>query len=113
MTYFPRKDVSIRTFDAATGAEVARLNCPEAERFYSVTDLSAGGVVAIGFGGKKGAPRELLFRDARTLADRGRFVAPPTADDSWATGRFTPDGTRFLILSGSAEVQVWDVAAGK
>ena len=58
--------------------------------------------------------REVWFRDARTLEDRGRFVGTTDPESpGWNHGHFTPDGKHYVILDLSNKVVVWDVAAKK
>ena len=103
-----------RIFDAATFKELAKLDCPETDRYFSVTSISPdGSMLALGLGGKKGAPIEVWFRDAKNLADRGKYIGKADPNRfGWGGGRFTPDGSRYLILANEV-VDVWDVAAKK
>jgi WD40 repeat protein len=109
------KTSALRLLDAGTSKELARLDCPEKDRYFSVGSFSPdGSLVVVSVGGKKGAPREVWFRDGKTLADRGRFVADADPDGyGWGQGAFTPDGTRYAILGLKNRVAVWDVAGKK
>jgi WD40 repeat protein len=104
----------VKRLDPATGQGAATLACPDRDRQFSAEAFSPdGSLIALSVGGKKGAPREVWFRDARTLADRGRYVGPAGPERyGWGAGGFTPDGARYVILGGDA-VRVWDVVAGK
>ena len=108
------KTSTLRLFDAATSKELAKLECPDRERFFSLGGFSPdGSVVAVSPGGKKGAPHEVWFRDAKTLGDRGKFVGEADPDRyGWGGGAFTPDGKKYVLLGGR-KAAVWDVAAGK
>lgn len=105
---------TLRVFDTATAKEVATLDAPDKERRFSPTGFSAdGSVLAVGVSGKKGAAGEMWFLDAKTLADRGKFVGKPDPDRfGFGGGQFTPDGTRYVVLEGT-RVHVWDMAARK
>ena len=105
---------ALKLFDTTTGQEVARLDSPDKDRSFSPSGFSAdGSVLAVGVGGKKGAAGEVLFLDAKTLADRGKFVGKPDPDrHGFGGGQFTPDGTRYVVLDGTL-AHVWDVAAKK
>jgi WD40 repeat protein len=109
------KTASVQVLDLATGKELAKLNCQEKDRFFSIGSVAPdGAVAAINLGGKKGAPFEVWFRDARTLEDRGKLVAK--GDPSrygWATGRFTPDARWFVVIDGAGDILLWNVAARK
>jgi WD40 repeat protein len=105
----------VRLFDLPTGKELARLDSPEKDRYISASTVSPdGAVVAIQIGGKRGAPLETLFRDARTLADRGKLVGKGHPDwPGWAFGQFTSDGKRYISLDWTGNALVWDVAGQK
>jgi WD40 repeat protein len=102
--------------EVPTGKELARLECPAKDRFFSIGPIAPDGqVVAIHLGGKKGAPVEVWFRDARTLADCGKLIGKPDPTRyGWGSaGLFTGDGKRFIVLDGEGNLLVWDVAAQK
>ncbi len=107
----PKRSV-LRLLDGATFKELAVLDCTEKDRSFSLGEFSPdGSVVAVSLGGKKGAVREVWFRDGQTLADRGRCVAEGDPDRyGWGGGAFTPDGTRYVMLGANRKVVVWDVA---
>src|SRR5262249_34111293 len=87
---YEAKKSGVRVLDAATFAELAKLESPDTERMLSLSGLSPdGSVVALALGGKKGAPREVLFRDAKTLEDRGRFAGEANPEGyGWGGGKF-------------------------
>jgi WD40 repeat protein len=105
-----------KVMELATGKDLARLNCPEKDRFFSVRSIAPdGSVVAVYLGGKKGAPLEIWFRDARTLAERGKMLGKGDPESYWAgdSGLFTPDGNWFLAVDGAGNLLVWNVAERK
>ncbi len=112
---YEAKTSDVRLHDAATFKELAKLDCPEKDRQFSLDAFSSdGSVIAVNIGGKKGAPREVWFRDAKTLEDRGRFVGEANPDrHGWGGGKFTPDGKKYVIFGLKGEASVWDVAAKK
>ena len=105
------KTSAVRLLDLATGKELARVSCPEKERSFSAGPVSPdGSVVAVPLGGKKGAPVEVWFLDARTLADRGKLTARGDPEGyGWGGGKFTPDGKHYVALDGAGNALVWDV----
>ena len=112
---YEAKTSDVRIHDTATFKELAKLDCPEKDRQFSLDAFSSdGSVIAVNIGGKKGAPREVWFRDAKTLEDRGRFIGEANPDrHGWGDGQFTPDGKKYVILGLKGEASVWDVAAKK
>jgi WD40 repeat protein len=110
------KTAAVKVLDLATGKELAKVSSPEKGRSFSVRSVSPDGtVVAVSLGGKeKGAPIEVWFLDARTLAERGRLTGKGDPDGyGWGSGGFTPDGKRYVALNGAGEALVWDVAGRK
>lgn len=107
------REVEVR--EVSSGKTLAKQACPEKDRFFSVNSVSPdGAVVAVLLGGKKGAPFEVLFFDAKTLADRGKLVGKGDPDRyGWGTGKFTPDGKRFVMLDYSGNALLWNVAEQK
>jgi WD40 repeat protein len=105
----------VKALDFPSGKQRAELHCPDKVRFFSIGAISPNGeVVAVYLGGKKGAPIEVWFRDASTLADRGKLIAKGDPERyGWASGVFTPDGGRFITLDGAGDALVWDVAGQK
>ena len=112
---YESKTSNVRLLALATFKELARLDSPEKDRHFSLGSVSSdGAVLAVSLGGRKGAPREVWFRDAKTLADRGRFVADGNPDRyGWGAGAFTPDGSRYVILGAKGRVAVWNVGEKK
>ena len=112
---YETKTSRVCLIDLATFKELARLDCPEKDRYFSLNGFSSdGAVVSLSLGGKKGAPREVWFRDTKTLADRGRFVTDGDPDRyGWGGGTFTPDGTRYVILGAKDKAAVWNIGAQK
>ncbi|HVL12310.1 MAG TPA: WD40 repeat domain-containing protein [Gemmata sp.] len=105
----------VRILNTTTFEELARLDCSDKGRQFSVSGFSPdGSVLALSAGGKKDAPREVWFRDGRTLADRGRFVGEGDPDRyGWGDCEFTPDGRHCVVLGVKGKVAVWDVAGKK
>jgi WD40 repeat protein len=105
----------VRLIDLPTGKELARLDCPEKDRYIWASAISPdGAVVATQIGGKKAAPREIWFRDAKTLEDRGKLIGKGHPDAyGWGSGQFAPDGQRYIALDGAGNALVWNVAARK
>jgi WD40 repeat protein len=105
----------VKLLDLASGKELAKVSCPEKERFFSVGPVAPdGSVIAVYLGGKKGAPLEVWFLDARTLEERGKLIGKGDPERfGWGTGRFTPDGKRFVALDGVGNALVSDVTGGK
>jgi WD40 repeat protein len=112
-TSSPDKGSTLTLFDTTTGEERAKI-AADKERRFSPGDFSPdGSVLAVALGGKKGAAGEMWFRDAKTLADRGKFVGEADPERyGLGAGRFTPDGTRYVVLDDT-RLHVWDVAAKK
>jgi WD40 repeat protein len=109
---FEARTSTVKLLELATGKELARLDCPDTDRHFSVGPVSPdGAVVAVHLGGKKGAPTEVWFLDARTLDQRGKCVGKGDPEGyGWSAGVFTPDGKRFVTLDGAGSVLLWDVA---
>jgi WD40 repeat protein len=112
---FEGKKSAVHIHDAATLKETSTLDCPEKDRLFYLDQISPDGrTLAISLYAKKGAPREVWFRDAKTLEDRGRFIGAADPEwYGWGEGRFTPDGKYYVILDLSSKVVLWDVAAKK
>src|SRR6202035_3731836 len=85
------------------------------DRMFEIGPISPdGSVVAVHLGGKKGAPLEVWFLDARTLAARGKLIGKGHPDGFWGgVGVFNRDGTRFIAVDGSGNAVVWNVATQK
>ncbi len=108
----------VQLLDLATGKELAKVNCPEKDRNFSVGQVSPdGAVVPVWLGGKKGAPLEVWFLDARTLEVSGKLIGKGDPGRSgWGKGQFTPERTgsgRYVALGEAGNVLVWDVAGRK
>jgi Tol biopolymer transport system component len=105
----------VKLLDLATGNELAKVSCPDKDRNFSVGSMSPhGAVLAVYLSAKKAAPLEVWFLDATTLENRGKLVGKGDPERAgWGTGRFTPDGKRFLALDGVGNALVWDVAGQK
>jgi WD40 repeat protein len=103
---------TVKVLDMATGRELATVHRPDKERYFSVGPVSPdGAVVAVYLGGKKGAPFEVWFFDARTLEGRGKLTGTGDPDGhGWGSGAFTPDAKRFAALDGAGNVVLWNVA---
>jgi WD40 repeat protein len=103
----------IKLLQVATGTQLATLDCPEKKRSFSIRAISPdGAVAAINLGGKKGAPLEVWFRDARSLEDRGKLTGEGDPQRyGWNTGVFSTDSKRFITFDGQGKALVWDVAS--
>jgi WD40 repeat protein len=112
---YDAKTSDVKLLDLATGKELARLSCPEKDRFFSGGQFSPdGSVVAVALGGKKAAPVEVWFLDGRTLEARGKLIGQGDPERyGWGSGRFAPDGKRYVAVDGAGNALVWDVAGGK
>jgi WD40 repeat protein len=109
------KTSAIKLRDLNTGKELAKAAFPEEDRIFSVGPISPdGSVVAVYLGGKKGAPFEVWFLDARTLEARGKLIGKGDPDGFWGgVGVFNRDGKRFVVIDGSGNLLYWNVAAQK
>jgi WD40 repeat protein len=109
------KTSSVRVLDLTSGKELAKQRCPEKGRSFSVGAVAPdGSVVAVSLGGKKAAPVEVWFLDAKSLAERGKLVGKGDPERyGWGSGRFTPDGKCYVLLDGVGNALVWDVAGQK
>ncbi len=109
---YEAKSSAVRVLDLATGKELAKLDCPDKDRHFWVGSVSSdGAMVAVSLGGKKAAPLEVWFLDARKLTARGKLVGKGDPESyGWAGGRFTPDGKRYVALDGAGNALVWDAA---
>lgn len=112
---FEAKTSAVKLIDLSTGKELASRKCPEKERHFSVGPVSPdGAVVVVGPSGKKGAPLEKWFFDARTLEPRGKLIGKGDPEQhSWGPGAFTPDGKKFISIDLAGTVLVWDVVGQK
>src|SRR5262249_35068008 len=106
---------SLRLLELASGKELAKLDCPEKERYFSAGSFSPDGVLLpVHLGGKKGAPVEVWFLDAKTLENRDKLIGTGDPDGrGFSTGVFTRDGKRFVILDGIGNILLWNVAGRK
>jgi WD40 repeat protein len=103
----------VRIIDLGTGKELAKVRCPDKERHFSASVISPdGAVVAVALGGKKAAPLEVWFLDAKTLEDRGKLLgkADPQGYGWGGQGIFTPDGKYYVGVDGAGDVLLWNVA---
>jgi WD40 repeat protein len=109
------KTFALKVLELSTGKELATLQCPEKERYFSVSSISPdGAVVATSLGGQKGAPMEVWFRDAHKLADRGKLVGKGDPErDGWGSGAFSPDSKHYIMVDSEGNVLVWNVGAQK
>lgn len=109
------KTSNLKLLDFTTGKELRNLSCPEKERYFLVNSVSPdGAVVATFLMGKKGAPIEVWFLDAKTLEDRGKLVGQGDPEEhGWSEGAFTSDGKWFVAFDGIGNALVWNVAEQK
>jgi WD40 repeat protein len=112
------RKTTLKVLDFPAGKELASVPCHEKGRQFSDVRVSPDGqVVAVWVvpaGRTKGDPMEVWFRDARTLADRGKLIGKSdAASPGLGRGLFTPDGKRFVAVDTPGNVFVWDVAGQK
>jgi WD40 repeat protein len=109
------KTAALEVLDLVTGKELAKVSGHEKGQYFSLGPVSPDGkLVAASLGGKKGAPLEVWFLDARTLEDRGKLIGKGNPQGFWNTeGQFTRDGKRFIAPDGVGNILVWDVAGQK
>jgi len=112
---YDSKTSAVKLIDLVSGKELAKVTSAEKDRHFSVGQVSPDGtVVAVFLGGKKAAPVEVWFLDARTLVDRGRLIGKADPNGyGWTHGRFTPDSKRFVVLDGVGNALLWNVAKQK
>lgn len=112
---YEAKTSTIVLLDLLTAKELAKTTYPEKGRQFSIGEFSPdGAVVTASVGGKKGAPLEVWFLDAKTLEDRGKLVGKADPERyGWGSGRFTRDGKRYIGLDGVGTVLLWNVAERK
>lgn len=108
-----RREIEIR--DTASAKTLAKLPCPEKDRFFSFRGASTNGdLLAVGLAGRKAASLEFWFLDAKTLKPRGKLIGDGAPHKyGWGPGEFTPDGKRFVAIDGSGNALVWNVADQK
>jgi WD40 repeat protein len=106
---------TLKVLDLADGREPAQVTCRAKGRYFNLGPVAPDGeVVAVYLGGKKEDPLEVRFLDARTLEDRGKLITKGHPDwYGWGSGRFTPDGKRFVALDGLGSLLIWDLAGRK
>jgi WD40 repeat protein len=112
LTDYQSKTSAVKLLGLATGKELAAVTCLEKGRYFSVRSFSPDrSVVAVSLGGKKGAPVEVWFLDARTLEGRGKLIGKGDPEGYGGSNGmlFTPDGKRFAVLDGAGNVLLWDV----
>jgi WD40 repeat protein len=112
----PKSSASeLRLLDFATGKELARLPCPQKDAMmYSGGFSPDGSVLTADLRGQKGFRPTILFLDAKTLAEKGRFVGDPDPDGRGGpTLSFAPDSKSCILLDMANTAHVWDVAASK
>jgi WD40 repeat protein len=105
----------IKVLDLPTGKELARFTGPEKDRYFSIEAVATdSSVLALMLGGKKGAPTEVWFRDARTLEDRGKLIGAGDPEKyGWTQGVFSIDSKQFITFDGTGQALIWDVAGRK
>ncbi len=113
---FTAKTSSVKLIELATGKELAKVNCPEKERYFYVGAVSPDGAVVVVSvrGWKKGLPFEKWFLDAKTLEQHGKLTGKVTPElYGTAVGRFSPDGKRYFVFDADGNVLIWNVANRK
>jgi WD40 repeat protein len=105
----------VRLLEIGTYRELAKMECSDKDRFFSLGRFSPdGSVLAVSLGGKLGAPREEWFRDGKSLEDRGRFTAEGDPDRyGWGGGMFISKGTQYFVINSNKKGGVWDLAGKK
>ncbi len=111
----PTNSSALILIDLATGKELAKVDSPGKGWFFSLPRVSSDGtIIAIEVGGKRGAPIEVWFFDARTLEKRGRLTGKCHPDSNgWGVGKFTPDSKHYIELDGVGNALVWNFAERK
>jgi WD40 repeat protein len=109
------KDYELRLLDFATGYELARFPCPQKDTMMFTGGFSPDGSVVIAdLRGPKGSRPTVLFLDAKTLAEKGRYIGDPDPEGrGGATLSFAPDGKICILVDIAGTAHVWDVAASK
>jgi WD40 repeat protein len=102
---------SIKLLDLVNGKELARLELPHDDRYFSIGPISPDGkIVWVGFQSKPGAPFESWLLDAKTLALRGKLIGKAKPGVAlWGGGIFNGDGTK-LLMNGQGNVLIWSLA---
>jgi len=113
-TDYEAKKSAIHVYDVASGKELAKIDCPEKERYFSPLAYSSdGATLAVALGGKLGADYEVWFLDGKTLARRGRHVGKGDPEGhGWGGGGFCKGGKQYYAFSAGG-VTVVDVPTGK
>jgi WD40 repeat protein len=106
---------TLKLVDFATRKELAIMSSPDKDTALIGGGFSPdGSVVLADLRGLKGKAPAVLFLDARTLAERGRFEGQPDKDGrGWISTFFTPDGKSCILLDMAGQAHVWDVSASK
>jgi WD40 repeat protein len=103
----------IRSWDATTGQLTGEFSDPDLSQWSA--EPSPDGTLAVLLGSASGdvaKPEPVLRLYDLSTRKPVWTVRPANADRaSGLTGRFTPDGKRFLTVSG-ADLRVWDVQSG-
>jgi WD40 repeat protein len=107
------KTSALRVLDLATGRELVKEDCPEKEKYYGVIALSVDGVAAVSVAGQGEGRSDIVFRDSRTLADRGKYTGTDDPERYGWGGTFSPDGRFYVVADKKGTLRLWDVAAGK
>jgi WD40 repeat protein len=113
---FEAKRHVLKVLEFATGKELASLTNPDKESYLFAGEFSPDGSVLTATVSvvQKGPRPALLFLDAKTLAERGRFTGEAGPDGRGSIGgKFTPDGKSYVIIDPTGKAHVWDVAAAK
>jgi WD40 repeat protein len=106
----------LKVLEFATGKELASFTSPEKEMYLFAGEFSPDGSVLTAHlsAVQKGSRPAVLFLDAKTLTERGRFTTAAGPDGRGSPGgHFTPDGKSHVIIDPVGKAHVWDVAAGK
>jgi WD40 repeat protein len=113
---FEAKRHVLRVAEFATGKELASFPSPDRDSYLSAGEFSPDGSLLVAHQSliQKGARPAVIFFDARTLAERGRFTGEAGPDGRGSVvAKFTPDGKSCVLLDPTGKAHVWDVSAGK
>lgn len=112
----PRAKVNeLKLLDFGSGKELARFPCPLKDATMLGGGFSPDGSFVIAdLRGPKGFPPAVLFLDAATLSERGRFTGEPDPEGrGWITCSFAPGSKTCVLVDTAGTAHVWDVAASK
>jgi WD40 repeat protein len=105
----------LKLIDLATGKERASFRCQEKDSIMLGGDFSPdGSIITTDIRGPKGSKPMIHFLDAKTLAERGRFVGVSEPDGiGWISTVFTPDGRSCVLLDMAGKAHIWNLSTQK